>query len=330
MKVVVTGATGFLGQHLCQRLQQNGFFVTALGRNELIGNQLTALGVHFKKINLEDKKELESICKNQDYVFHCAALSAPWGKKKAFYDANVLGTQHIIHACFNSKHLKKLIYVSSPSIYFDFTPKENIKEDHTLTSTSANFYIESKKEAEKHIDKAHAIGLPVITLRPRALFGPRDNAILPRLMKAIKNNQFPLINDGAAIIDMTYVDNVVDSLLLAMDAPHAHNGKKYNITNGEPIQLRQFLVKLFEEMGLLIQFKRINYAGAMIWATLLECLAKIPRRSLTEPKLTRYSVGVLGLSQTLDISAAKRDLEYLPQVSLNEGIYRTAQWWKKK
>lgn len=327
MKIIVTGATGFLGQHLCLRLRKLGFDVTALGRNKEIGAKLKAQDLHFKQISLEDKKAVINSFASHDFVFHCAALSAPWGKKEAFYEANVLGTEHVIQACFQH-HIKKLIYVSSPSIYFDFKERASIKEDEPLPKASANAYIASKKEAEKRVDAASQAGLAVVTLRPRGLFGPGDNAILPRILKAIKNNQFPLINHGKAIIDLSYIDNVVDALLLAMHAAPAFNGKKYNITNGQAVNLKDFLTQLFQEMALNVHFRPVKYKGAMIVATLAEYLAKIPPFSHKEPLLTRYGVGVLGLSQTLNIEAAKQDLGYFPKISLEEGIVQVAKWWK--
>src|SRR6185437_15399197 len=110
-----------------------------------------------------------------------AALSSPWGKYKDFYQANVLGTENLIKAAPKDA---RFIHVSSPSIYFDFSEKHNIKEDDPLPRKPVNYYVKTKLMAEALIDKAfNEQQLNVITIRPRAIFGPYDRAILPRILK---------------------------------------------------------------------------------------------------------------------------------------------------
>lgn len=327
MRVLVTGATGFIGQHLCNYLFKQGYNVTGLGRNPSIGKNLTKTGITFKSISLDNKEAICNTCFNQDYVLHCGALSSIWGKKRDFYSANVLGTENIIQGCLQA-NVKKLVYLSSPSIYFEYSHKINIKESDILPVKSPNYYIQSKKEAELLIDNAYQEGLPVVTLRPRGVFGPNDNAILPRVMRTIKNNRFPLINNGNAILDLTYIDNVIQGIMLAMHAAPVHNGKKYNITNDEPIALKVFTKLLFKKLQLNVQYKPIPHTIAHYFAGFLETVAKLPFTN-HEPLYTRYSVGLLGFSQTLNIDAAKQDLGYKPQISLEEGLEYVARWWKK-
>ena len=119
-KVIVTGATGFLGFNLVKRLNKMGFAIIGLGRNIEKGNKINELGVKFISVDLSEKEKLNTIFQNVDYVFHCAAKSSVWGDYKSFYKANVEGTKNIADLCL--KHnIKRLIYVSSPSIYFDST-----------------------------------------------------------------------------------------------------------------------------------------------------------------------------------------------------------------
>src|SRR3990167_11027734 len=119
MKALVTGGTGFLGKALSLRLQEVGFDVTILGRNPIICKQLEENNFHIVKADLTDKDVIVNACKNQDYVFHCGALSSPWGKYKDFYSANVIGTRNVISGCFKHK-VTRLIHVSTSSIYFSF------------------------------------------------------------------------------------------------------------------------------------------------------------------------------------------------------------------
>lgn len=329
MKVLVTGATGFLGRHLALALHKQGHEVTAAGRNDTIGEKLRQEGISFLPCHLEDTIKTEQSCAGQDMVFHCGAMSSLWGSYHDFYDSNVTGTRNIVRGCL-AHHVQRLIYVSTPSIYFDYTDRTNIRESAPLPRKAANLYAETKRLAELEIDKAFVNeGLPVITLRPRAIFGPGDPAIVPRLIEANRRGKLPLINGGQAIIDLTYIDNLVDALLLCMTAPESVFGRKYNITNGEPVRFIDVLQHLFEQLGEPMRAKRIPYAAAYTVASIMEGVARITG-SAKEPLLTRYSVGLLGKTQTLDISAAREKLGYAPRRTIREGIDLYADWYKQQ
>ena len=219
MKILVTGATGFLGKRLALRLSELGYEVTATGRNTLVGVDLEKQGICFRKTDLQDTESIINACKNKDYVFHCGALSSPWGKYKDFYNTNILGTKNIIQGC-KENSVKRLIHVSTPSIYFDFKDKLNISEKDPLPDKPVNDYAKTKLLAEQEIDKAHQEGLPVITIRPRAIFGPGDTSILPRLIKANNKRFIPVIGDKKVLVNITYVENAVDALLLCKEEGH--------------------------------------------------------------------------------------------------------------
>ncbi|CEG55622.1 NAD-dependent epimerase/dehydratase family protein [Legionella fallonii] len=324
MRCVVTGATGCLGLNLTQRLVQEGHEVMALGRNQHLGALLSQFGAQFVALDLNEKTRLQQLMQNAELIFHCAALSSPWGPYKDFYHANVVGTQHVIAA---TPSTARLIHVSSPSVYFDFTEKHQIKEEDVLPSKPVNHYIKTKRLAESLIDQAHQEQrIQVITIRPRALFGPYDRAIFPRLLKAERNGVLPLIGSGENIIDITFVDNVVESLILAAQAKNQFLGKKYNITNDEPQKLTSLITELYRALGKPLKVKYIPYSIAKNIAHCLEILYRLPFIT-QEPRLTAYSAGVLALGQTLNIEAAKTDLGYKPIVSVAEGMQRFAHWY---
>lgn len=326
MKVVVTGATGFLGKKLAFRLKQMGFDVVGLGRNTSVGKELEAQGINFESIDIaKDKEKLIYIMEKAVYVFHCAALSSPWGKYADFYQANVIGTKNVIEAC-KAIRVTRLIHVSTPSLYFDFDERLNVKECDPLPKKKMNYYAETKYLAEKEVDDAFKDGLPVITIRPRALFGPEDTTIIPRLIRTNEKKFIPIINNGKALMDITYVENVVDALLLCMDSPSSTLGKKYNITNGEQIELYTLLEKLFKGLNQPFNQKKIPYKVAFLLAELLEIISKLFLKG-KEPMLTKYTVSVLSKSQTLSIEKAKEDLGYEPRISVEEGIQQFITWW---
>lgn len=324
MYYVVTGATGCLGLNLTKRLVSEGHRVIALGRNQQLGAVIKQMGAEFISIDLTHLNELKKITSKADVLFHCAALSSPWGRYRDFYQANVLGTQHIIKSTPESC---RLIHISSPSIYFNFKEKLNINEYDTLPSSSANHYIKTKLLAESLIDKAfNEENLNVVTIRPRAIFGPYDRAILPRLLQAERNGTLPVIGSGKNIIDITYVDNVIESMILAANASEHVRGKKYNITNDQPQSLISIIESLYSALDKPLNVKYIPYRLAKRIAGILEHIHRLP--FMREPKLTRYSCGVLALSQTLNIDAAKKELGYKPVISIEEGLQRYAQWYQ--
>lgn len=326
MRVLVTGGTGFLGKSLALKLHQLGYEVTITGRNEHIGAELVKEGISFLPARLEDAKRTIQACAGQEMVFHCGAMSSLWGRYRDFYASNVAGTRNVVEGCFTNK-VQRLIYVSTPSIYFDYTDRTGIKEAMPLPKETVNPYAATKRLAEQEIDQAFQRGLPVVTVRPRAIFGPGDQAILPRLLQANRQGRLPLINGGQALLDLTYVDNAVDALLKCMSAPSTVLGQKYNITNDEHVRLIDVLQYLFERLGEPMRARKIPYPIAYWIAGLLESMARISR-SGQEPLLTRYAVGLLGKSQTLDISAAKKELGYAPAITIKEGIETYAEWCK--
>ncbi|WP_010277450.1 NAD-dependent epimerase/dehydratase family protein [Paenibacillus senegalensis] len=328
MNVLVTGGTGFLGRRLALRLQNSGLDVTAAGRNMHIGRRLQEEGIRFAAADLRLREEAEPLIKGQDVVFHCAALSSPWGRYEDFYESNVLATKWLTRACL-SGGVSRLVYVSTPSVYFNYKNRLDIKEDTPFPPKPANLYAKTKIMAEQIVDRASAEGLPVITIRPRALFGPGDTTILPRLIEANARGRLPLIDGGRALIDATYVDNVVDALVLAMKAPAELNGRKYNITNGEPLPFKQLLDNLFTKLDQPMRPIHLSYRKAMIAAAFMEGSARLFRKN-REPQLTRYTVGVIARSQTLDIQAAIQELGYRPSITIDEGLDRFVQWWKER
>lgn len=325
MKALITGATGFLGGALTRRLHGLGWHVTALGRNASVLNELEALGIKTVQADLSDSYSILHACKGQDIVFHSGALSAPWGRAQDFYNANVLGTENIIHACKENK-IKRLVHVSTPSIYFRYETRINVREDAELPKP-VNEYVRTKRMAEEKIDAAFVEGLPAIAIRPRAIFGPRDATIFPRLIDHLKKGQLRIIGDGNNITDLTYIENVVDALILCAESPANTLGKKYNITNGEPIKLWPMIERICKELNLQFPARKISYQTAHTFAGVLESVYRaLPNQP--EPPLTRYSVFVISQNATLDISAARRELKYEPRISVEEGFQEFIKWWK--
>lgn len=326
MKILVTGGTGFLGKALSLRLSLEGHEVTITGRNEIAGKDADTQGIRFIKAELADEPAITEACRGQDYVFHCGALSSPWGRYQDFYNSNILGTKHVVLGC-QQHNIRRMIHVSTPSLYMEWRDRHNISENEVLPATMVNTYAKTKRVAEDIVDDAWRKGLPVITIRPRGIFGPGDQTIFPRLIRV--NNSKGIPDFGKAVlVDVTYIDNVVDALGLCISAPETSLGKKYNITNGEPVLLQVLLADLFEKLGYPLRFKRISFPLAYCAAALAELYAVLPWSG--EPEITRYGIGILYYSQTLDIAAARHELGYHPRISISEGIQQFTDWWRSE
>ena len=323
-KVLVTGATGFLGKYVVEELVEHGYQVRAFGRNSKVGRSLENTSVSFFQGDLTKAEDLLDACQGMDMVVHAGALSTIWGPWDDFYQANVLGTKYVLEAC-RQVGMQRLVYVSSPSIYA--APKDQlaIKESDAPEENKLNNYIRSKLASEKLFNDYPDV--PSIILRPRGLFGIGDTSILPRVINLSQKIGIPLIGDGRQLMDMTCVENVALAIRLAIEAPEA-KGEVYNITNGEPRAFRDLLEESLTGLDYPIKYRKIPASLLSGIASSLEFLYKFLNLK-GEPPLTRYTYYLLRYSQTLDISKAERELGYRPKISISEGIEQYVQDYRK-
>lgn len=328
MKVLVTGATGFLGLKVCEDLIARGDQVRALGRNKKAGEKLVQLGCEFINGDLRDQKLIEKATEGVDVIVHSGALSSPWGEYKDFYDINVQGTQNVINGALKN-NVKRLVHISTPSVYFNFKDRFNVKESDAIASPAPSLYTKTKLMAEGRVSEANQKGLETITLRPRGLFGPGDTTLIPRLINAHERGRLPIIGDGSTTLDITYIDNVSLAVLNSIDAPATCSGRKYNITNGEPIKLWQTVAWILAQVGREFKPKKVPFWLIYGVTGFSEVVCKYLLGG-REPTLTRYTAGLLAKSQTLDITRARTELGYQPKIHMDEGLKRTLEWWKNQ
>ena len=323
-KVLVTGATGFLGKYLIEELLNNDYEVVAQGRKENVLSDIKEkYNAQILKCSLDEIKNVEL---KVDYVIHAAALSTVWGKWEDFYNSNVVGTENVIDFC-KKNNVKRLVYVSSPSIYSAKCDRLNIKEEDFDKNNKLNFYIKSKILAENLINSIEDDKLEKVIIRPRGLFGIGDTSIIPRLIKANRKIGIPLFNDGKNIVDITCVENVATALRLAIESENAVGGT-YNITNGEPREFKNILEELFKQINEPPKYLKINLNLMYGVSSVIEFIYKL-FHIYKEPMITKYNICTLGYSQTLNIEKAKKDLNYIPKMTLSEGIKKYAEDYKR-
>jgi nucleoside-diphosphate-sugar epimerase len=320
---LVTGATGGLGRHLVPKLVRAGYRVRASGRNLAVGKSLADSNVEFIGGDLRGSTQIRQLAKDADVIFHCAARSSPWGRYEEFHAINVEATRALADAA-GAMGCNRFVLVSTPSIYFQFKDAFDVREDAALPDRFVNHYATTKMEAERIVQTAASERMKVTIIRPRGLFGELDSVLLPRLMKIARHGKMPIFNGGKALVDVTYAGNVADAMLLC-DRADAPSGI-YNITNGEPLPVRDLLQSVFRVLHLNVELVPLPYrlmdmvAGG--WETVAKALAVE-----TEPRLLRYSLGLMNYSQTLDITAARKRLGYVPTVRIEEGLERFANWF---
>lgn len=323
-KVLVTGATGFLGKYVVEELVEHGYQVRAFGRNRAIGQSLVNASVTFIQGDLTNQEDLTKACQEMDMVVHAGALSTVWGPWEDFYQTNVLGTKYILETCREAK-IERLVYVSSPSIYAASRDQLDIKESDAPQENRLNNYIRSKLASEKLFKDYPDVSS--VILRPRGLFGIGDTSILPRVLNLSQKIGIPLIGDGRQLMDMTCVENVALAIRLALETPQAA-GEVYNITNGEPRAFRNLIEETLRGLGYPIRYRKIPAPLVCAISSSLEFIYKSLKLK-GEPALTRYTYYLLRYSQTLDISKAERDLGYRPKITISEGIEQYVQDYRK-
>lgn len=325
-RALVTGATGGLGRHVVNRLAEAGYSVIANGRDQRAGAAIADAGHTFIGGDLRNEADIDTLTRDVDTIFHCAALSSPWGKAADFQAINVEVTQKLLEAALTNG-VKNFIHVSTPSLYFDYRDRENLRENDNLARRFVNHYASSKAEAERRVLNAGNGHLNTSAIRPRAIFGEYDSVLLPRLLRVAQGGTMPMFSNGAAMVDVTYAGNVADAMLLCDTNAEQVNGRVFNITNGEPMRIRTLMEKVFSALQMDVRLRPVPYrvvdTVAGIWEAASKALAL-----KSEPKILRYSAGVMNYSQTLDISSARQVLGYQPRVSVDEGLARFATWYK--
>ncbi|AZL68670.1 MULTISPECIES: NAD-dependent epimerase/dehydratase family protein [Pseudomonas] len=330
MKVLVTGGTGFIGRHLVWHLAAQGWQVLFSGRNaqaaaEVIDHSPAQVSwLALAHGSAQTAGQLTEASQGCDAIVHCAALSSPWGSAQAFRDANLEATAEVIQAC-QANGIARLVHLSTPSLYFDYRDRLGIREDQPLPAP-VNQYARTKAQAEALLALAE---LPAcVILRPRAVFGPWDATLMPRLLRVMRRGAIPLMRGGQAQLDLTCVDNLVHAVWLALTRPLPRPLCVYNLSNGTPLPFNALLAQMAEQFQLPLRTRRLPWPLVHGVAHLLELKARLGDGR--EPLITRYGAGVLAFSQTLDIGAIERELGYRQVLSQAEGIARYAQWWRAR
>ena len=326
--VFITGASGFIGGKLAERLLGEGRRVRALARQPL--PQLEKLGAEIVRGDLDDRDALRRGCEGAGTVFHVAGRVGVWGPAADFFRVNVGGTTNVLAAC-QAEGVPRLVYTSSPSVVYSGGDLRGVNESAPLCTAAPCAYPTSKAAAERLVTAANSAALATVSLRPHLVWGPGDKNVVPRVLALARQRRLRIIGPGTNRVDCTHITNVVEAHLFAEKGLTSRHpigdmrsgggdpgGKAYFITNGEPVRLWDWINQLLRgvevpEIKKHVSLRLAYAAGGgleMLWRTL----------SLKgEPPMTRFVAKEMATDHWFDISAARRDLGYQPRVSMAEG-----------
>jgi len=325
MKAVVTGGGGFLGTRIVQMLSARGDEPVVFGRRRYPHHEQA--GIPTVQGDLRDAEAVDRACEGMDVVFHVGALAGVWGPRKAFQDINVSGTRHVLQACRN-RGIARLVYTSSPSVVFGDDELCGVDESQPYPARHLAYYPETKAEAERLVLSANGESLATVALRPHLIWGPGDPHILPRVVARARAGRLIQVGDGQNLVDITFIDNAAEAHLLAADAlgPTARcAGRAYFISQGEPVKLWPWINDILSALGIPPISRAMSFRKARRIGAVLELVYRtFGIRS--EPLMTRFVAAQLGKFHYFDISGARRDLGYVPRVSISEGLPPTIEY----
>lgn len=325
MNVLLTGATGFLGYRTLERLLDNPEItsIKAACRKFQFNRKIDHPKVAYYLGDLEDSTYVDLLVQDIDVIINTASLSSPWGAQSQFIRANVDTQRHLIASA--KKHaVSRFIYISTPSIYYNGKSRLGVKESDPLPAQFVNNYAMTKFQAEEMLRESQ---IPHIILRPRALIGRGDTIIMPRLIRAYEDGKLHIIGNGENVVDLTSVDNVAQAVELSLKASDNSLNQAYNITNGESVKLWENVNYVLQALGKEPVSKQISANLVHLVASFMEFKSKMTNKK--EPALTKYGVGTLAHSFTLDISKARELLGYEPIISTTEAIDAFIKWTKE-
>lgn len=318
MKILVTGGGGFLGAAISRQLLARGDTVIAYQRRA--APALERQGARIVQGDLMDLELLARSMAGCDAVIHTAGKAGVWGAYDDYYQVNVTGTENVLAGC-REQGIRYLVYTSSPSVAHGGGDIEGGDESLPYPDHFSSPYPATKALAEQAVMAADCPELKTVSLRPHLIWGPGDPHLLPRLIERARGGRLAL--PGAdKLIDTVYVDNAAEAHLRALDRLQEDGrcgGQTYFISNDDPRPQREIIQGLLSAAGVDVRIRPLAPGIAKTAGFLLENAWKLVGAH-SEPPVTRWSAEQLSTAHWYDITAAKRDLGYLPKISIEEGL----------
>ncbi len=322
MTFLVTGASGYIGGRLVQKLSEIGKETIAFVRPTSNIESLKPLeNVEIRSGDLTDYSSVNRAVEGAHIVYHIGGLVNDWGDYQKFYQANFLGTKNILKASLSAS-VKKIIYTSTIGV-LNLSGRGPIRENDPYGHFVGS-YRRSKREAEKLVRGFCGI-MPTVILRPAVVYGPEDPQCTSRSLEFAQRHLLFLVSRGKGYFPHLYIDNLIDALLLAAKKEPAV-GEIFNLTDGVNTSANEFFSCLNRIAGKGKIRLSLPYPVAWVGALLLETFSRLTGRP---PLLSWTALEFLTLKCRFDISKAREKLGFNPSIPLSEGMDRVKSWWRQ-
>lgn len=312
MKIFVTGASGFAGGHITEALRDD-HEVLAMARSPASAAKVEAYGATAVACALGEVRP-EHLA-GVDVVIHAAARVEDWGTRAQFWTANVDGTRQLLEAA-RAAGVRRFIHIGTEAALFDGHDLVDVDERAPYPARHRFLYAETKAEAERLVLAADAPGFTTISLRPRLIWGPRDQSVLPAIVDMARRGAYAWIDRGRQRTSTTHVDNLVHAVRLALSA--GVGGRAYFIADDEVSSARDFLSRLAATQGVDLGDRSIPGAIARPLARVVE--AAWTRLRGGKPPMSRFAVTMLSRTVTVATRRAREELGYRPVISVDAGM----------
>jgi hypothetical protein len=312
MKIFVTGASGFVGQAAVRRLVADAHEVRAMSRSARSDAQISALGAEPVRCSLE--KVAADDVGDAEVVLHCAAFVDDWGPAEAWYEGNVVGTKNVLAAA-KQAGVRRFIHIGTEAALVHGQDIDGADESYPLAPDSPYPYCATKAQAEALVRGANGEDVETIVLRPRFVWGPGDNTLLPKIVAMA--DRWRWIDGGRARTSTTHVDNLVHAIVLALT--HGEPGEAYFVLDDGETTMKAMVSGMAASRGVSLPDKSVPgwLASAIGWTS--ESLWRLlPLRG--SPPVTRHAAMVMARTCVLVDDKARRELGYRPVISRDEGL----------
>lgn len=316
MKVLITGATSMIGRKTAEEMLRRGHDVQILQRGS------SDLEVPVFRGDIRDADAVQKAVSGCDVVVHAAAKVGIVGRFSEFRDINVVGTQHVMSAAV-AAGARGVVYVSSPSVSYSTTPVLGAVSPPARDDVLGH-YSQTKSVAERAVLADTRIA--TVALRPHLVWGPGDTQLVGRIVERARQRRLALVNNGEAVVDSTYIDNVSDALAAAAERVGVQenlSGRALVVSNGEPRTVASLVQSICSAANVSYAPRNIGLGAAVRLGKVIEAVYKL--RPHAEPPLTAFTAYQLGISHWFDISETKELLQWSPRISLDEGFALLAQ-----
>jgi nucleoside-diphosphate-sugar epimerase len=325
MKSLVTGATGFIGEHLVKALSAQGGEVRCLVRKGGKGERLSKKEIELYYGDLLDRDSLIEAVKGIKIVYHLAG--EVYSPKDKDYSINIIGTKNLLEACLAEK-IEKFVYLSSIAVVGP-NPERNVRENETILCNPISPYGRSKYEAEKLVIETFKIHkLPVIIIRAPIVYGPgvsRSSRVF-MFLQLINKGLYRTIGDGNNLISLCYIDNLIQGIMQA-GGNNTVGGATYCIADERSYSMNEIAQVIAKEVGV-----QLPSSHMPIWlAIILAACSAVPAKLFGFiPPLSFDKIKEVKSNWVCDISMAKENLGYKPIIRFEEGIKKTVEWYMEK